>query len=65
MHGDAVTLASRCRVLILNRHLRVLSSLDQSVGKDAPLVRLPVVGDGLDQIALVGAHTDPEGGNTR
>ena len=28
VHGDAVTLASRRRVLILNGHLRVLSSLD-------------------------------------
>lgn len=64
MHGDAVTLLGGSRVLVLNRELRVLSGLGESVSKDAPLLRVPVVGNRLNQVALVGAHSNPERGNT-
>lgn len=33
----------------------------ESVGVDAPVVGLPVVGNGLDQVTVGGAHANPEG----
>lgn len=49
-----------------NQHTMVeyTSSLDNSVSENSPLVRLPVIGNRLDQVAVGGAHADPERGNS-
>jgi hypothetical protein len=40
---------------------RRTSSLQERVCKDTPPIGLPLVGDGLDQVSIGGAHADPEG----
>lgn len=44
--------------------VRLTSSLHKSVAKDSPGIRVPVIGNGLDQVTIRGAHTDPERGIT-
>lgn len=44
---------------------KLTSSTQQCISIDIPIIRLPVVGDGLDQIAVRGTHTNPKGGISR
>lgn len=53
---------SSIRRVILNRHLRRVRRAEQGIREHAPGVRVPVLGDGLDEVAVGSAHADPEGG---
>lgn len=64
VHGNTITLLGGSLVLVLNGQLRVISSLGESVSEDAPLVGLPVICNRLDQVTLIGAHSNPKRGNT-
>lgn len=62
VHGDLVTGAGLSGGVVLDDGLAVaLTERHEGVGVDGPLVGVVVVRDGLDQVAVGSAHTDPEG----
>lgn len=62
MHGDLITSVSLSGGVVLDDGLAVaLTEGNKGVGVDGPGVGLVVVRDGLDQVAVGGAHADPEG----
>lgn len=62
VHGDLVTGAGLSGGVVLDDGLAVaLTEGHESVGVDGPLVRVVVVRDGLDQVAVGSSHADPQG----
>ena len=64
MHGNLLALDGVCAIC-LNGHLAGWSSAQKGVCVNAPCVRVPVIGNRLDQVTVRGTHADPQRGITR